>query len=273
MAWTGPSVRVRAPRIALFFSIAFVALVCVSASVSAQTVSPQSVEFDPSPDHNTSVNGASVVDRYELRFYGLGGSVALQVIDIGKPAPASDGVIRYNFSSRLGTWMVNGITYEARVAAVGPGGSTLSAISNQFTFPTVTPPPAPAPPAPCVYAIATASRSGGSGSTTGTVGVTAGSGCAWTAASDSAWLDVTGGASGSANGTVSYSVDANPTTAQRIGRLTIAGKTFTFTQAAATCSYALSPSRGRLRLLPRPDLSPSRPAPDARGRRRARRRG
>ena len=35
--------------------------------------------------------------------------------------------------------MVNGITYEARVAAVGPGGSTLSAISNQFTFPTATP--------------------------------------------------------------------------------------------------------------------------------------
>ena len=141
MAWTGTSVRVRAPRIALFFSIAFVALVCVSSSVSAQTVSPQSVEFDPSADHNTSVNGVSVVDRYELRFYGLGGSVALQVIDIGKPAPASDGVIRYNFSSRLGTWMVNGITYEARVAAVGPGGSTLSAISNQFTFPTATPPP------------------------------------------------------------------------------------------------------------------------------------
>ena len=71
--------------------------------------------------------------------------------------------------------------------------------------------------------------------------MTAGSGCAWTAASDSAWLGVTGGASGSANGTVAYSVDANPTTAQRIGRLTIAGKTFTFTQAGATCSYALSP--------------------------------
>ena len=72
--------------------------------------------------------------------------------------------------------------------------------------------------------------------------MTAGSGCAWTAASDSAWLDVTGGASGSANGTVSYSVDANPTTAQRIGRLTIAGKIFTFTQAGAACSYAVSPT-------------------------------
>src|SRR6187399_525869 len=105
MAWTGPSVRVRAPRIALFFSIASVALVGVSAPVSAQTVSPQSVEFDPSPDHDRSVNGVDVVDSYELRFYAVGATTALQVIGIGKPAPATDGVIRYDFSSRLDTWM------------------------------------------------------------------------------------------------------------------------------------------------------------------------
>ena len=111
-----------------------------------------------------SVNGVNVVDRYELRFYAAGGSAALQVIDLGKPAPAADGVIRYNFSSRLGAWMVNGTVYEARVAAVGPGGSRLSAISNQFTFLVATP-----SPAPCVYSIGTASRSGGAGTTTGTV--------------------------------------------------------------------------------------------------------
>ncbi len=237
MAWADASVRVCAPRIAQFFSIFVFALACVTSYASAQTVSPQTVEFNPSADHGRSVNGVNVVDRYELRFYAAGGSAALQVIDFGKPAPAADGVIRYNFSSRLGTWMVSGTVYEARVAAVGPGGSTLSAISNQFTFLVATP-----SPAPCVYTIATASRSGGAGTTTGTLGVTAGSGCAWTAGSDADWLDITGGVSGSGNGTVSYLVDANPSTAQRIGRLTIAGKTFSFTQAGAPCAYSLSPA-------------------------------
>ena len=93
---------------------------------AAQTVSPQIVEFDPSADHDTAVNGVDVVEGYELRFYAVGGSQPLHVIEIGKPAPQSDGRIRFNFASRLGVWPVGGVVYEARVAAVGPGGSTAS---------------------------------------------------------------------------------------------------------------------------------------------------
>lgn len=61
--------------------------------------------------------------------------------------------------------------------------------------------------------------------------MTAGAGCAWTAASNASFITVTGGASGSGNGTVSYSVAANTGTASRNGTLTIAGQTFTVTQA------------------------------------------
>ena len=144
MAWTVSSVRVRAPRIALFLILVYVSLACFQSLLSAQTISPQTVEFDPSADHNRTVDGVAVVDDYELRFYVLGGAVLLHVIELGKPAPEADGKIRVNFSSLLGAWPVAGLVYEARVAAVGPGGSTASALSNSFTFPGTTPPPAAA---------------------------------------------------------------------------------------------------------------------------------
>ena len=156
MAWTVSSVRVRAPRIALF-SLFGLLLACFPSPVSAQTVSPQTVEFDPSTDHDRVVGGVDVVDGYELRFYALGGALPLHVIEMGKPTAQADGKIRFNFSSLLGVWPVEGVTYEARVAAVGPGGAALSAISNQFVFPGTT---HRQPPAPCTYSLSATARSG-----------------------------------------------------------------------------------------------------------------
>ena len=65
----------------------------------------------------------------------------------------------------------------------------------------------------------------------GTVAVTAGSGCPWTATSDVPWITVTSGASGSGNGTVAYTVARNTTNTARTGTITIAGQTFTVNQA------------------------------------------
>jgi hypothetical protein len=88
-----------------------------------------------------------------------------------------------------------------------------------------------APPA-CTYSIvptsATFPRGGGNGS----VAVTAGSGCAWTAVSNASWITITGGASGAGNGTVTYSVakfTGRPGT--RNGTVTIAGQTFNVQQS------------------------------------------
>lgn len=75
-----------------------------------------------------------------------------------------------------------------------------------------------------------------------TVAVTAGPGCTWTAASSDPWLIITAGASGSGNGTVTFSVAANPTTGTRIGTLTIAGQLFTVTQAALLAPAPPPPS-------------------------------
>lgn len=65
-----------------------------------------------------------------------------------------------------------------------------------------------------------------------TVSVTAS--CSWTAISNSPWLTVTSGASGSGGGTVTYSVTANTSTQPRTGSLTIAGQSFGVTQQGAT---------------------------------------
>ncbi len=65
----------------------------------------------------------------------------------------------------------------------------------------------------------------------GTVTVT-GPGCNWTAMSNAPWITVTGGSSGTGNGTVNYSVATNPGALPRAGTMTIAGLTFTVNQAA-----------------------------------------
>jgi hypothetical protein len=69
---------------------------------------------------------------------------------------------------------------------------------------------------------------------TGSVGViTSHYGLAWTAASNDPWLHVVTGATGSGNGSVSYSVDAYDGLAPREGTITIGGNAFTVMQSAA----------------------------------------
>ena len=100
-AWTGSSLRSAALCAALLFSLSGVSLV-----LHAQTTDPRVVEFAPSPDHDRVVSGVAVVNRYELEFYLLNGLVVLQTIDLGKPNPGTDGIIRAEFSSLLGSWPV-----------------------------------------------------------------------------------------------------------------------------------------------------------------------
>ena len=86
----------------------------------------------------------------------------------------------------------------------------------------------------CSYSIAPTSKTLSASASTNTVNVTAGAGCAWTATSnDPTFMSINSGASGTGNGTVNYTVTANSSTAPRSGTMTIAGQTFTVTQAGA----------------------------------------
>jgi S-formylglutathione hydrolase FrmB len=102
--------------------------------------------------------------------------------------------------------------------------------------PTPTPPGNPTPPVvippgtTCSYTLATSSSIPRAGGNIG-VSVNTQSGCTWSAGSNASWIHVVGGASGSGNGTVLASVDSNTTGSQRVGTLTIAGQTYTVTQA------------------------------------------
>jgi Putative binding domain, N-terminal len=79
----------------------------------------------------------------------------------------------------------------------------------------------------CTNSLSPTSANVAAGGATGSINV--GSSCAWTAISNTSWITVTGGASGSGNGSVSYSVATNSGVA-RSGTLTIAGQTFTINQ-------------------------------------------
>jgi hypothetical protein len=86
--------------------------------------------------------------------------------------------------------------------------------------------------AACTYTISPTQQTFAAAGGPGTVSVTAGSGCNWTAVSNATWITITGGASGSGNGTVSYSVAPyGGPPKNRNGTMTIAGSTFSVKQS------------------------------------------
>ena len=93
--------------------------------------------------------------------------------------------------------------------------------------------------AACTFAIAPEQQTMSAAAGTATVNVTAGSGCAWTAASNAPWITVTSGATGTGGGAVQLSIAAN-TAGDRTGTATIAGRTFTVTQSGG-CTFAVNP--------------------------------
>jgi hypothetical protein len=104
---------------------------------AAQTVNPRVLEFFPSPDHNARLaDGRPAVTSYSFELYQADAARPFQTVNLGKPSPQADGIIRYDFSSQIAAWPLPGGTYEARVAAVGPLGSGRSDASNRFTLAT-----------------------------------------------------------------------------------------------------------------------------------------
>ena len=84
----------------------------------------------------------------------------------------------------------------------------------------------------CVSTITPAGKTFTSAGGAGSVSLTTGSTCAWTARSNVSWITLaSGGASGTGSKTIGYTVSAHTGTAARAGTLTIGGKTFTVNQS------------------------------------------
>ncbi|HYP01752.1 MAG TPA: Calx-beta domain-containing protein [Pyrinomonadaceae bacterium] len=86
------------------------------------------------------------------------------------------------------------------------------------------------PRAACTYSISLANRTSPAAGETLTVNVTTQAGCNWTATSNSNFISVTSGASGSGNGAVTLTVASNGSGVPRVGTVIIAGQTLTITQ-------------------------------------------
>jgi sulfur relay (sulfurtransferase) DsrF/TusC family protein len=94
----------------------------------------------------------------------------------------------------------------------------------------------------CTVTISPASRMHGYGATSNSVSVTTGAGCSWPVVNTNSWITITSGTNGTGNGTVTYTVAANPSAVARMGVVGIDGESFMISQAGAPCTYAISPT-------------------------------
>ena len=104
-------------------------------------------------------------------------------------------------------------------------------------------PTEPRPPA-CTFSVSKTSLSFGAAGGSDSVNVATASNCAWSAASNTGWMTISGGASGTGNGVVQVAVTANSTESARTGTLTIAGVSVTVNEdglAPPPCTYTVSP--------------------------------
>lgn len=98
------------------------------------------------------------------------------------------------------------------------------------------------PSASCSYSLNPSTVAIPAAGSTGTsVSVMTSASCAWSASSNAVWISIASGSTGNGNGTVSIVVAAN-TGATRSGTVTVAGQTLTVNQAAAACTYSVSPT-------------------------------
>jgi hypothetical protein len=104
------------------------------------------------------------------------------------------------------------------------------------------------PPPSCTFTLAPASANQPASGGTGSFTVTASdSSCTWSASTTAAWVAITAGASGTGNGTVSYTAQGNDSAA-RSGSITVGTQAFAITQDATStppppsCTFTIAPA-------------------------------
>jgi hypothetical protein len=108
-----------------------VLLLLLITAQSTTVINPTMVEFTPSVDHNTSdVTGQPFLTRYELRIFLADGDTFVQPVNLNKPQPDANNLVRLNITDTI-LALPSG-DYSSRVAAIGPGGENVSELSNGF---------------------------------------------------------------------------------------------------------------------------------------------
>ena len=94
----------------------------------------------------------------------------------------------------------------------------------------------------CTFTLSTTSMTMGAAGGAGSVTVTTGNQCAWTASSGVSWITATGGTTATGPGAFTFTLAALTGTAPRNGSLTVAGQAVAVTQQGITCAYTLLPA-------------------------------
>ena len=118
-------------------------------------------------------------------------------------------------------------SFKDRVGVVLIGGQTLTLIQRGFV---------------CAYSISPTNRVHGFAAATNSVSVTTSNGCAWTVANNNSWITITSGTNGAGDGSLTYTILANPSRLERTGLVMIADKVLTLVQRGFSCTYSISPT-------------------------------
>ena len=167
--------------------------------------------------------------------------------------PGSGGATAFTVDTATGcTWASSGVpswitgvpasgsgtqTINVTVAANTGATRTASIVINGQTF-TVT---QAAVAADCGYSLNPSAYSAATAGGSSSFQITTTAGCDWASSGVPSWI--TGiPATGTGTQTINFNVAANPDAASRTAIITVGGRTFTVTQAAAACTFSLNPT-------------------------------
>jgi uncharacterized protein (TIGR03437 family) len=184
----------------------------------------QTCIFATGSNSNTAAGCMSNGDLWTVNISYNGSNLTVTLTD---PAKGSSFTAINNYPINLASLLGQNTAYAGFTSGTGAGWENHDIVNWTFANTTQS--------AACTYSLSASGASVGAAQTTGTVAVTAGTGCTWTATSNApTWL--TTSSAGIGNGTVSYAVTANAGTSSRTGTITVGGQTFTVTQAAAAAT-------------------------------------
>ena len=183
-------------------------------------------------------NSVGWSDPSNIESFVLGGSLPL-VVNPSSLSVKTEETVYGAISGGVGYY--GAYSSDTNVAQVSVSGSTLNVVGVTEGSATVTVYDGASTvtmvevtvrqdPELCSYILSPTSQTFSSSGGSGSVSVSALTGCAWSASSNNSWITIVSGGSGNGTGTVSYSVSANPSTSSRTGTMTIGGQTFTVTQ-------------------------------------------
>ena len=184
----------------------------------------QTCIFATGANSNTAAGCMSNGDLWTVNISYNGTNLTVTLTD---PAKGSSFTAINNYPINLASLLGQTTAYVGFTSGTGAGWENHDIVNWTFANTTQS--------GSCTYSLSPSGASPGAAQTSGTITVTAGTGCTWTATSNApTWL--TTSSAGIGNGTVSYTVAANTSTTSRTGAITVGGQTFTVTQAAAAAA-------------------------------------